>query len=54
MTDSNVTESEALRLHFNRQEKARILFRMADSSQRLKDAENARMQLYPDNIYELL
>ena len=51
-TDSIITESDALRQHFDRQEKARILFRQADCSRRLKDAEAARIQPYHDRIYQ--
>ena len=53
MTDSAITESEALRLHFHRQEKARVAYRMAESSRRLKDAEKVRIQSYHDAKYSI-
>ena len=52
VTDAVITESEALRKHFDRQEKVRILYRQADSSRRLKDAEKVRIQPYHDQKYE--
>ena len=52
LTDSVVTESDALRMHFERQEKVRVLYRQADSSRRLKDAEKSRIQPFHDQKYE--
>ena len=52
--DAVINESDAaMKLHFDRQEKSRILFSQADCSHRLKDAEGARIQLYHDTIYRI-
>ena len=51
VTDSIITESDAVRLHFDRQEKVRVLYRQADANRRLKDAEKARVQPYNDQKY---
>ena len=52
VTDSLICESDALRMHFNRQEKVRVLYRQADCSRRLKEAEKVRLQPYHDQKYE--
>ena len=52
ITDEEITESEAVRNHFNRQEKARLLFRQADASRRIKDGLKSRVQPYMDHNYE--
>ena len=51
-TDSTITSSEAVRLHFRRQEKARGEFIKADNNGRLKDALKARIQCCTDT-YEV-
>jgi transposase InsO family protein len=51
-TNSLICESDILRLHFDRQEKVRVLFRQADCSRRLKEAEKVRLQPYHDQKYE--
>ena len=50
-TDSVITESDAVRAHFERQERVRLLYRQADSCRRLKDAEKSRIHPYHDAKY---
>ena len=52
MTDSLITQADAVRLHFRRQESARQELRKYDSSRRLKDALKARIQPYYDAKYQ--
>ena len=52
MTDSLITQADAVRLHFQRQETARAELRKYDSSRRLKEALKARLQPYFDVKYE--
>ena len=52
VTDGKVTESEIMRHHFRRQEKAREALRQADASSRLKEAIKSRIQPYLDQVYE--
>ena len=52
MSDSLVTEADAVRLHFQRQEIARAELRKYDSNRRLKDALKSRIQPYFDAKYE--
>ena len=52
-TDGPITEAESVRLHFNRQEKAREEFRKADRSKRIKDALGSRLQKYHDVKYAI-
>ena len=53
VTDGKVTDSDIVRDHFRRQEKAREVLRQADASSRLKEAIKARIQPYNDKVYEI-
>ena len=52
LTDGRVTDSEVIRNHFRRQDKARESLRQADTNSRIKDAIKSRIQPYHDQIYE--
>ena len=52
MSDSLITDADAVRLHFHRQETARVELIKYDSHRRLKDALKARIQPYHDAKYE--
>ena len=52
VTDGPVSDADAVRLHFHRQERAREEFRRADRSRRLKEALNVRIQKYYDVKYD--
>ena len=52
VTDGKVTDSDIIRNHFRRQEKAREALRQADASSRIREAIKSRIQPYHDQVYE--
>ena len=51
-TDSSITHSEAVKLHFERIDLARKSLLEADSNRRIKEALSARAQRYMDRFYK--
>ena len=52
VTDGKVSDSEMVKLHFERQRKARLLHLQADSENRIKQGIQARTSQYQDIVYK--
>ena len=52
LTDANITNEDAVRRHFNLQEKTLIQIRKSEASRRLKEALTTRNQANIDEVYE--
>ena len=53
VTDNSISGSEAVKQHFEQMEKARIIYRQADCSRRIKEALKSRMSAYHDRVYKV-